>query len=78
MLTLKYTKFWKLFSWDDLTNLIRVAFGEGISSWDLSVFPDCLLISGPLDGPRNTHILFGNQKNLHLFGFEMTSKMVQA
>ena len=31
-----------------------------------------------MKSPRNAHILFGNQKNLHLFCFEMTSKMVQA
>ena len=31
-----------------------------------------------MKSPRNAHILFGNQKNLHSFCFEMTSKMVQA
>ena len=31
-----------------------------------------------MKSPRNAQILFGNQKKLHLFCFEMTSKMVQA
>ena len=42
------------------------------------IFPDKLKLDLDMKSPRNAHILFGNQKNLHLFCFEMTSKKVQA
>ena len=39
---------------------------------------DTVKLNLEMKSPRNTHILFGNQKNLHFFCYESTSKMVQA
>ena len=65
---------------------LLLACMRGASSNDVGPvgwwYPYChhfrLKLNLVMKSPRNAHILFGNQKKLHLFCFEMTSKMVQA